>query len=157
MPVCSAPLAQLRELDWSLAFAGDGPFQANAMDLAAALGIADRVSFLGMRDDVRDLLAGSDIYALISNWEGLPYGILEAVADETTGFLVPRATPEATARRLAQLIQDPALRRALGAAGRRRYEGEFRFELMYERTLAVYDSVIAARHTADVPARSYGG
>lgn len=168
-------LARLRELEWSLALAGEGASQDQARRLASTLGIADRVEFLGMRDDVLELLAGAHIYALISHWEGLPYGILEAmsaglpvvasqvggvpeaVLDETTGFLVPRAAPEATARRLAQLIKDADLRHALGTAGRRHYENEFRFETMYERTLAEYRLVIAARGTDAALARGVGG
>jgi glycosyltransferase involved in cell wall biosynthesis len=152
-------LAELCDLDWTLALAGDGPSQGDATRLAASLGIADRVDFLGMRKDVRDLLNRSDIYALISNWEGLPYGILEAmsaglpviasavggvpeaVIDGETGVLVPRDDVVALRCALASLISDPGRRHRLGTAGRRRYEMAFRFDHMLNATLAVYERV----------------
>ena len=48
--------------------------------LAADLGIAEQVLFLGQRDDVPDLLAAADLFVLASLFEGLPLVVLEAMA-----------------------------------------------------------------------------
>ena len=87
---------------------GVGPLQAQTKALTESLGIGSRVRFLGAREGVCEVLRGADVYALISDWEGFPRSILEAmsvglpvvasdvggvseaVRDAETGFLVPR-------------------------------------------------------------------
>jgi Glycosyl transferases group 1 len=56
-----------------LLLVGQGPLRA---DLEGR----DRVHLLGVRDDVPDILAAADIFALASDWEGLPLAIIEAMA-----------------------------------------------------------------------------
>jgi glycosyltransferase involved in cell wall biosynthesis len=111
---------------------------------AAALAQAGpAVKFLGKRDDVREILALTDIYALPSHREGTPRTVLEAMAmgrpvvttdvpgcrqtveDGVTGLLVPREDPAALAAALERLAADPGLRGRLGEAGRRKAEREF--------------------------------
>jgi glycosyltransferase involved in cell wall biosynthesis len=165
-------LAQLRHLDWILEFAGDGATRTQVAELARSLRLEGRVNFLGQRNDVPDLLRNADINALISHWEGLPYGVIEAmsaglpvvasnvggvaeaVEHGVTGFVVPRADENAVAERIAELLRDPDLRARLGAAGRRRYLREFRFEIMLERTIGLYAKIARARRGQIRPARS---
>lgn len=153
-------LSGLRELSWSLELVGEGPLLEPVRRLAAELGISDRVSFLGVRRDVEVLLAQGQIFALASDWEGLPLSLLEAmraglpviasnvggvpeaVADGETGFLIPKGDVETLRDRLVRLIQDPELRMRMGAAGRARYEAHFTLEQMLEKTLAVYGKVL---------------
>jgi glycosyltransferase involved in cell wall biosynthesis len=153
-------LGEYMGLDWVLDLVGDGPGLAEAKRLASAAGIADRVHFLGARDDVAEVLGNADIYALVSHWEGLPRSILEAMRAELpvvasdvggvaeavvpgeTGFLVPRGDAGALGTRLEILIRDRGLRKQFGVAGRRSYEENFRFELMCERTFSVYEQVV---------------
>jgi glycosyltransferase involved in cell wall biosynthesis len=155
-------LARLSRLDWTLDLVGDGPLQAQAIALAGSLGIGNRVRFLGARDDVCELLHAADVSVLISNWEGFPRSILEAmsiglpvvasdvggvseaVREGVTGFLVPRKDLRLLTERLELLITRADLRLALGTMGRRRYEEEFRFELMFERTVALYQQILRA-------------
>ncbi len=154
-------LAGLRAEPWRLDLAGDGPDQASVEALAADLGLACRVRLLGHRDEIADLLRQSEILALISRWEGLPYSVLEAMSaglpviasavggvpealiDGETGILVPRDDVAALRGALASLISDPERRRRLGTAARRRYERAFRFERMLSETLAIYERVAA--------------
>ncbi len=97
-----------------------------------------RVRRLGYRTDVAALLAAADIFTLPSHFEGLPMSVIEAmltglpvvatgirgpreqVADGETGLLVPPATIAPLAAALNRLVADPALRAAMGEAGRRR-------------------------------------
>jgi glycosyltransferase involved in cell wall biosynthesis len=159
-PTLFRALAELRDLDWHLDQVGDGPMQRAIQCLAAELGLSERISFLGLREDVVPLLARSHVYLLISNWEGFPRSILEAmraglpviasdvggvreaIADASTGFLVPRLDVRSVAERLRQLIESPSLRLALGREGRELYVRRFTFERMLEETMAVYGEII---------------
>lgn len=62
--------------------AGQGELHDALQQQSAALGLAERVTFLGVRRDIPRLLAAADIYVLSSAWEGMPLVILEAMASE---------------------------------------------------------------------------
>ena len=114
------------------------------------------IRFLGKREDVRDILAVTDIYALPSYREGIPRTILEAMAmakpvvttdvpgckdvvsDGVNGYLVPAAQAEPLALSLEKLIQDSSLRMHMGAAGRARVVSEFSDEVIIARLLKLY-------------------
>lgn len=154
-------LTGIKGLDWQLDLIGDGPLRPQVEDLVDQLSLRGRVRFWGSRRDVAERLAEAQVFLLISNWEGFPRSILEAmraglpvvasdvggvreaVVDGETGFLVPRSDVGALRDRLLRLIRDPALRARMGAAGRRRYERYFTFERMLEKTLRVYEEVLA--------------
>lgn len=104
-----------------LTFAGEGPLDAEARALVARLGISDRVQFLGVRSDVRDLMRASDILVMRSKYEGMPMVLLEAGAEAmpvvatdvgampsllggSRGWLSP---PEHFAANLAEAIRNP--------------------------------------------------
>lgn len=61
----------------------EGHQSTELRERVAALGLGDRVRFLGVRDDVPDLLCGADAFVLPSRWEGLGGVLLEAMALET--------------------------------------------------------------------------
>jgi glycosyltransferase involved in cell wall biosynthesis len=142
------------------ALAGDGPQRASLEALAARLGIADRVRFLGTRDDIPDLLAACDVFALPSLYEGSSLAVLEAMAarraviasaiggtdelieDGRDGFLVPPGDPEALAAALARLLNDAELRARLAANARERVEREFSRERMAARVGAAYEELL---------------
>jgi glycosyltransferase involved in cell wall biosynthesis len=139
------------DLHWRLVHAGGGPLRAKLERRARSLGIEARVSWRGARTQT-ELLAeyrAADLFALASrvardgDRDGLPNvlaeaqsqglpciatrvsGIPELIEDGATGLLVAPETPEDLARALAGLIRDPARRRALGEAGRRRVQERF--------------------------------
>ena len=127
----------------TLALAGVGSLDAPLRALAASLGVADRVRFLGWVPDAVPVLRGSTVVALPSLAEGLPLVALEAMAlgrpvvatavggtpeaveDGVTGRLVPPADAMALAAALRELFEDPTRAAALGAAGRRRVDERF--------------------------------
>lgn len=153
-------LAELRHANWVLDIIGDGPLEPSLRTMADSLGIDRQVNFLGLRKDVPRLLAGAQVFILASHWEGLPLSILEAMqaglpvvatdvggvsealVDRETGFLVSCGDVSALKDRIAQLLEDEALRARMGQAGRRRYDQLFTLERMVGKTLAVYRSVL---------------
>jgi glycosyltransferase involved in cell wall biosynthesis len=155
-------LGGLRELPWELDLVGAGDPMARMQALAGALNIADRVRFLGQRTDVDELLARSQLNLLITNYEGFPLSILEAmraglpvvasdvggvaesVRDGDSGFLVRRGDVAHLRERLERLLTDPDLRRRLGANGRARFERDFTLDASVARTVAVYRDALAA-------------
>ncbi len=150
----------LTDLPWTLELIGDGPTRASMERLADEVGIADRVEFAGVRRDVDRRLADAQLFVLVSKWEGFPRTILEAmraglpviasnvggvtesVAEGKNGYVVPRGDANALRERLRTLLVSPELRIQMGAEGRKRYEAEFTFERMLEKTLAVYERVL---------------
>jgi glycogen(starch) synthase len=70
----------------------------------------------------------------------------EAVEDGVSGLLVPPHDARAATAALDRLLSDPALRRRMGEAGRRRVEERFTLDHYVERVLAVYERAIAAHN-----------
>jgi glycosyltransferase involved in cell wall biosynthesis len=145
------------------AVAGEGPERAGLEAAAHALGVGDRIRFLGRRGDVPRLLATSDAFALPSRWEGSSLAVLEAMAagtpvvstaiggttelvvDGDSGLLVPPGDPHALASALRAVIADPALASKLGSAGRERVLACFTSARTAERVTAVYASLLGDR------------
>ncbi|HEY4109302.1 glycosyltransferase family 4 protein [Puia sp.] len=63
-----------------LLMVGDGELREEALKLSSELGLGERILFQTFRQDVPDVLAAADIFVLPSLWEGLPIGLLEAMA-----------------------------------------------------------------------------
>jgi glycosyltransferase involved in cell wall biosynthesis len=158
-----AAVAETRDV--RLAIAGDGPLRGSLERLAAALGIAGRVDFLGWREDVPELLAGADLLVCPSLHEPLGNVVIEAwsaglpvvatrsagpaalIEDEATGLLVPLPSepgggPQALAMAIERLCRDPALRARLGAAGRAAYEAEFTEAAVVARYRRFFDRLV---------------
>lgn len=137
-------------------FLGDGAERTRVEQLARDLGLGPQdVRFLGFRNDVPDILAASDIFALPSRAEGLPMSILEAmshrlpvvctpvggnpelVLDGEHGKLTPVDDADALALAIAQLVSDPVLRQRQGEAGYKRVTQDFSFD----RTSSLYEAI----------------
>ncbi len=128
---------QAERSDTALLIIGDGALRSDLEELVAELRLGGNVRFLGDRDDVPELLAGLDLFAMSSLSEGFSIALLEACAsslpivatrvggnpeiiiDGTNGLLVPSADPAALARAIQALLDDPVRARRLGAAGRK--------------------------------------
>src|SRR5262249_15934590 len=132
--------------DVRILIVGEGTQREKLERLAAELSIASAGSFLGARDDIKELLSAMDVFVLTSPTESFPNAVLEAMAagcpvvatsvggvpeivgEGDAGFLVPPGDVTAVSDRVLRLLNDPALRRAMGERGAQRAQDEFSVE-----------------------------
>lgn len=133
-----------------LVICGDGAVRPELESIARANNIADRVVFTGYLAKPELALANFDIFAMSSDTEQMPYGLLEAmsaglpvaatdvgdikamVADDNRQFVVNVIDEAALTGALRWLLRDHALRRKLGAANKAKAQAEFSIETMME-------------------------
>lgn len=140
-----------------LLMVGDGDQKPTALQLVRELGIEDKVIFQPFRQDVPDVLAAADIFVLPSLWEGLPIGLLEAMAmgkaiigtqvdgtsevirHEHNGLLISTDALESNlAAALGVLAEDGALRAKLGAAAQATISSTYSASNMTREIEAIY-------------------
>jgi len=137
-----------RHPELRLRVAGDGPRASELRALAAALGIAERVAFLGHREDIGALLADADVFVLPSRTEAFPNSVVEAMAagvpvvamavggllelvdSGRTGLLVPPDDAAALATAVDGLIADPVRAMAIGGAAHDAIRNRYSFDRM---------------------------
>jgi lipopolysaccharide/colanic/teichoic acid biosynthesis glycosyltransferase/glycosyltransferase involved in cell wall biosynthesis len=134
--------------------AGDGPLSTELRTQAKALNLKN-ITWAGDVSQVSELLAQHDVFVLLSDHEGMPITVLEAMraglcvlASNLPGIreqIIPYQdgvltanTPDAVAEKLLQLVRDPHLRKRLGRAAQQTFESAFAAESMAERVLQVY-------------------
>jgi len=153
----------MNKVQGRLLIVGDGPLRAKLEHQVRAQGIGDRVVFLGNLKDLIPYYHAADLLVLASIARSEAFGVvqLEAMAcgkpvvntslpsgvpyvslDGITGITVPPANPEALAKAINLLLDDPIRRAQYGNAARRRVQAEFNLELMTRRTLQLYQSVM---------------
>lgn len=125
--------------DAHLVLVGDGPDGGPLRALAASRGLAARISFLGHRQDPLPFMAASAVFVLPSLSEGMSNALMEAMAlgccivatrvgaapdllEEGVQALLPRPAAPDLAEAINRALEDPALRRRLGEAARKRAE-----------------------------------
>ena len=139
-PVMLRALAEVRRsVPARLLVLGDGEERARLEALAAELGLADEVDFLGFVPNPFAYMRAASAYLLSSHWEGFPfvlveasragaaivatncpYGVDEVVVPGESGLLVPPADPPALAAAIVRVLREPGLADLLrsGARGR---------------------------------------
>ncbi|MGH1472167.1 MAG: glycosyltransferase family 4 protein [Cellvibrionaceae bacterium] len=153
-------LNELRNLSWSLELVGEGPHIKRIKTAVQTLNLTGRISFLGRRDDIPELLSQSDMFVLTSHAEGFPISILEAmraslpviatntggvpeaVIDRETGFVVEDLDCKGLKENLFQLLSNIEMRAQMGLAGRNRYMKLFTDTAMVADTIAVYEEAV---------------
>ena len=146
-----------------LIVAGGGPLEDAHQAEAEELGISDHVRFLGRRSDVPDILAAMDVYVLPSESEGLPIGLLEAMAaarpivatavgavprvlgDGEYGRLVQPCSPDALAEAINGLLADPEARQRMAERARERVVAEFSISRTVDEYAALYQQAAPRR------------
>jgi glycosyltransferase involved in cell wall biosynthesis len=155
--------------DWRLLVVGrDDGVAAAAKALAVSFDISDKISFLGPRSDVPDLLSASDVGLLSSHEEGFSNAVIEgmqaglpmivtdvggnaeAVIDGETGLVVPPRDPSAFANAIVRLASDAQLRRNYGNKGRRRVEQYFTLDGCVAAYEATYLGLLAGKSPSEI-------
>ncbi|WP_404784025.1 glycosyltransferase [Altericista sp. CCNU0014] len=148
-------LAKLQRPTAHLALAGEGPLTPELKALAAQLGIAEQVHFLGFRPDIPRFIYTATAVLLVSEQEGLPRSIMEAMAmgvpaigtrirgtedllKEGAGKLVEVGDSTAIAAEMSWILDNPEAARMLGLQGRQQIQ---RYDL-YE-ILSLHDGIYA--------------
>lgn len=125
---------------------GRGPAETDLRAKCEKLGLDSSVTFAGFTEDVRPYLESGDIYISASQKEGLPLGVIEAMAHalpcivtdiqghnevvshESTGLLVPPGSAEKLAQAISRLVASEEERSRMGINSRRRVEEFFDLE-----------------------------
>jgi glycosyltransferase involved in cell wall biosynthesis len=154
----------MQGVDGHLLLAGEGPLGGSLRTLAAQLGIADRITFLGSVPDLRPYLHACDVFALPSVERSEAFGLVQLEAMSCgkpvvntalpsgvpwvsrhgeTGLTVPPRDADALGTALRTLLDDGALAARLGAAGRHRAVTELTVDRMVRGTLDAYREALA--------------
>jgi glycosyltransferase involved in cell wall biosynthesis len=155
--------ALLDREDSDLVLVGDGPLRKALEEQAEALGIADRVHFVGYRSEVADVYDACDVVALSSANEGTPVTVIEALAagvpvvstdvgglrdvvrNGTDGYLVDAGDVKALAQRMAALADDPERARAMGETARERVMERYAVPRLLGDVDRLYRSLLAVK------------
>jgi glycosyltransferase involved in cell wall biosynthesis len=139
---------------------GDGPLRGELQESAARAGLAGNVLFAGVRRDVRELLAISNLFASSSLYEGLPQVFLEAMAmgkpivatrvggvpeiidDGKNGIIVPPENASALADGILSLLREPQHAYEMGKSGRGRIEQEYAAGVVVRRLEHLYENLL---------------
>jgi len=145
--------------DWRLLIIGEGPGREALAAEARRLGVEPRVRFLGLRNDVREILAEADVMIHAALSEAFSYAITESMAagipavvteagaareqieDGRSGFVVGRDDLEMFTSRVGLLMADPALRKRMGAAARQRWMEHFRLDVCAGQYHSLYKNL----------------
>jgi glycosyltransferase involved in cell wall biosynthesis len=139
---------------------GDGPLRGDVERAIGEMGLEHAVHLAGYRTDADSLLAAADVAVLSSREEGMGSVLLDAlvfgrpiaatraggipeIVSDDCGILAPVENPVGLGDAIARIVNDPALAARLATQGRARAES-FSVERMTDRTIEVYDGVLAA-------------
>jgi glycosyltransferase involved in cell wall biosynthesis len=144
--------------------AGDGPEEAALKALAAELGVAERVRFLGWRTDRGALLRGADICLLPSRYEPFGTVILDSwstatpfiacesdgprayIRDRENGMLVQADDPSALAGAIRVVLDDESLRQRIAANGHAECLAGFTRDVVTRRMIETYEKILGGKN-----------
>jgi glycosyltransferase involved in cell wall biosynthesis len=163
-------VAALARPDLRAVWVGGGELRSETERLIARLGLGDRFSLLGERDDVAALLPAFDVFALSSLYEGLPCALVEAmscgipvvatavnsvselVVPGETGLLARPRDPASLGRALAFMLDDPEAAHRMATAGRAHVGDRYRPEALGSTLSDVYEQVLEGAETRSAAA-----
>ncbi len=146
--------------DIQFLFIGDGDLKQASIDLAKELNVTDMIKFHAFRTDIPEVLNTFDIYTLPSLWEGLPIGMLEAMAmrkaivatpvdgskeailEGQNGLLVPCKSHEELAAAILRLHESKEMQRVLGENARQTVESTFDVRMMVQNNENLYRELL---------------
>jgi len=152
--------ATKKRSDLKLLLVGDGELRPDIEKIVREKRLEQNIHFLGLRQDISELLSACDIFILSSNYEGVPMTILEAMAagkpviatavggvpevvkDGISGLLVPPQDIQALSNAMVRLADDSSLREGMGKEGRKRALEWFDINLIVRQYEELYLKVL---------------
>jgi Glycosyltransferase len=152
-------LSAIMPNQWKLSLLGGGDNE-KIKKMVANLNIDSNVDFIGEVSNVNDYLRNADVFVLISNYEGFPIsiieamkfglpviasnvgGVCEAVFDNKNGYLIPRKDMVTLQNRLQRIIDNPYLISEFSKESRAIYEQQFTINKMVNSYHSVFSEVI---------------
>jgi len=152
--------AQNQHPNLKLLIAGDGPLRAELEKLAYELGVSSDTEFMGVLDDIPTFLNKLDIFVLSSIQEGIPLGLLEAMAagkpivatkvggipevvdNGSDGILVAAANVAELNEAIVSLIQDERKRKEMGRNARRKVVDFFNLDKAVRQLEDLYEKLL---------------
>jgi glycosyltransferase involved in cell wall biosynthesis len=143
-----------------LLIVGDGPERSKLEELAAALGVADRVIFAGYRADVSAVMSTFDVFVISSYTEAFPMVALEAMCAGlplvmtntvsakdvlSSASLIVSPSAPSLAEGIIYLLKNPEARKRLAAKGKALVETQFTMGTYVEKLEAIYDMVLEGK------------
>jgi glycosyltransferase involved in cell wall biosynthesis len=156
-------IVKSQRTDWECWIVGDGATRAALEEQVNSLGLSGHVQFLGNRSDVPQLMKQSDLLVMASLQDNFPYaaieaqisgkpcvvsdagGIPEIVQHGETGLVSPVGNASAMANNINRLLEDDAVRKAMGESARRHGLAYWSSDRMVAETVALYERVLAIK------------
>ena len=144
--------------DAALLIAGEGELRPQLEAQIETLGLQQTVFLAGILNNIPEVLAAGDIFALASHWEGLPLVVLEAmmaglpgvltrVGDIPTvvipgaGVLTPPKQPAEMAAAICDLLDDPEKRQMIGRTAQQHALENYNQSAWFERLMVIYGRI----------------
>jgi len=152
-------LSKLNKTNFHYLIVGNGESEQKLKKAVNELMLQDKVSFLGFRRDVPELLTASDVFILTSRREGLPKAVMEAMAvglpiiatdvrgnrdlvkSGENGYLVPLGNAEQTAIAIERLIDSEDLRRSMGGKSKELVK-QYDLQNILKEMERIYDNIL---------------
>ncbi len=137
-------------------FVGEGKLKESLQAQAQTLGVSEHIHFLGMRHDVPNILAASEIFVLPSLWEGLSIALIEAMAaskpivatsvsgtnevmeNNKTGLIVSPGDSQALAEAIIEMLNNSEQAQAMGKAAKEHVVTHYSAQKQADEHMALY-------------------
>lgn len=158
--------AFLEELDnVHFVWIGEGPLKSKLENGIRSIGASDKITFMGLVEDVRPVLSCSDIFVLPSREEGMPRALMEAMAmsvpcvatnvggvdevieNEVSGLIVDFGDVENFGQHIVRLANNKKMRNKIGTAARRRIEEEFDMRRIAKKYVKLFELVASGQQS----------
>lgn len=146
--------------DARLILAGNGPQEQEFKSLAMGLGLSRNIEFIDRFEDIRAIMERIDIFILLSDAEGMPISLIEAlyfgkpviatpvgsipemITPDYNGYIFPKEAFCEIAHAIARLMQDDTAFREMSKNSRRSYTQRFEPEKQFTLLCRVYEDLI---------------
>lgn len=150
-------------INFHVLLAGDGDRKDELRQLVESKGLSKHIHFLGLRQDIPEILLQCDSFLLSSDYEGLSLAILEGMAaglpivgtdvggnsqlikNGVNGYLTPPQDPSRLAASMLKVIKDQNHARVMGMAGRNIVEESYSIKTIAAKTVALFETCMNVR------------